>query len=546
MSNGIQKFLEEKKLEDERKARETRIKLAEKVARRSGKEQRKIDKSLKVIKSSKKFHSGDAALDENTLQSEQPDEDDYGYTSATSDIMHKKLMEKYHTLPEEKKFSSGLGSHKAMTKEEMQRTKERVKNSFNTIEDVNKQVSQQRSTQSKHKHDRDIRNGAGSSSSALPGPSLDKKVVNKPRPKLKAAPIVDFQQLLKLAEQKQHEDITIEMPVKKEPERLLTLKEKRELEEVEAARRAKMKLKLNAIPRLGAASKNDKNNNESSSKAPPANGNAPSKTSISRQAPEKFKKPLQPTTSRAGTSQSKLRDALQKPSSSTSSSKAAPPSKISQTSAKSKEVFPKNNDSSTKGQSSTSQYGGSKPSSSSEAVRSRDFPPKDLLRTREFPPKDLIKSRPLPSKGPSRPFPPKDLKVSKQQKESRKRKLRIDEVVVFHQRQTTVSLTLFKSLTFVGRIIEDEESDYDSEMDDFIDDDEGEADYSSEIQKMFGYDKSRYRDEEFDDREMESDFRTVMREEFISKKLGLLEDLEDMKMEAEEKKRKEMRKKRKL
>lgn len=45
---------------------------------------------------------------------------------------------------------------------------------------------------------------------------------------------------------------------------------------------------------------------------------------------------------------------------------------------------------------------------------------------------------------------------------------------------------------------------------------------------------------------MESDYRTVMREEFISKKMGILEDLEDMKMEAEEKKRKEMRKKRKL
>lgn len=45
---------------------------------------------------------------------------------------------------------------------------------------------------------------------------------------------------------------------------------------------------------------------------------------------------------------------------------------------------------------------------------------------------------------------------------------------------------------------------------------------------------------------MESDYRTVMREEFISKKLGLMEDLEDMKMEAEEKKLKDMRKKRKL
>lgn len=41
-----------------------------------------------------------------------------------------------------------------------------------------------------------------------------------------------------------------------------------------------------------------------------------------------------------------------------------------------------------------------------------------------------------------------------------------------------------------GRI-EDEESDYDSEMDDFIDDGDCEQDYSSEIRKIFGYDKSR-------------------------------------------------------
>lgn len=42
---------------------------------------------------------------------------------------------------------------------------------------------------------------------------------------------------------------------------------------------------------------------------------------------------------------------------------------------------------------------------------------------------------------------------------------------------------------------------------------------------------------------MESDYRTVMKEEFISKKLGLMEDLEDMRMEAEEKRRKELSKK---
>lgn len=45
---------------------------------------------------------------------------------------------------------------------------------------------------------------------------------------------------------------------------------------------------------------------------------------------------------------------------------------------------------------------------------------------------------------------------------------------------------------------------------------------------------------------MESNFATVMKEEFISKKIGLMEDLEDMKQEALEKKRKEKIKKRRL
>lgn len=44
---------------------------------------------------------------------------------------------------------------------------------------------------------------------------------------------------------------------------------------------------------------------------------------------------------------------------------------------------------------------------------------------------------------------------------------------------------------------------------------------------------------------MESDFRTVMREEYISKKIGIMEDLEDMRKEAEEIKMKEMKMKRK-
>lgn len=115
---------------------------------------------------------------------------------------------------------------------------------------------------------------------------------------------------------------------------------------------------------------------------------------------------------------------------------------------------------------------------------------------------------------------------------------------------------------FSGRIVDSDESEYDSELDDFIDDGPDETDnYSKYIQDIFGYDKNRYRDEDIDDREMESTFAQQMREEFVSKKIGMLimkkmyfknlylrmfhlsytglmEDLEDMRQEALEKQRK--------
>lgn len=60
-------------------------------------------------------------------------------------------------------------------------------------------------------------------------------------------------------------------------------------------------------------------------------------------------------------------------------------------------------------------------------------------------------------------------------------------------------------------------------MDDFIDDGplEDPSAVSSLIRDIFGYDKSRYRDEDFDDRQMESSFAQQMREEFVSKKIGM-------------------------
>lgn len=44
----------------------------------------------------------------------------------------------------------------------------------------------------------------------------------------------------------------------------------------------------------------------------------------------------------------------------------------------------------------------------------------------------------------------------------------------------------------IGLRIEDDDSEYDSEMDDFIDDGDEEEDVSSHIRDIFGYDKQKY------------------------------------------------------
>lgn len=436
LSAGIQKFLEDKKREDDEKAEQARRKKQELVARRDPKEQRKIEKSLKVIKSSKKYFSGDRALDENnTLESEQPDEDDYGYTSTISDHFHKKLMEKYQKLPEDKKFANS-GKHKAMSKEEIQSTKDRVKNALASKDDEHqpqhfKQGRQERLSKIKSEKNKIFGPGNAALKAALPE---HKKHEIKPKPKLKAAPIVDFQELLKLAAKKQHEEIIIDVPTKKEPERLLTSKEKREQEELEAARRAKMKPnripKLGANPKVGDTSKHDKNNNESSMRKPaaPASMSNGVTKSLQRQPlnnSEKLKRPAPPTSS------SKLRDALQpkqngipKPSQLNhkvpSSSKAGTSSSSTM---KSRETPSK---SLTNGQRPAIPAASSKMrpgTSAKEPERTRVFPPKDLLRSREFPPRDLNKSREFPPKDMmrSREFPPRDPKRLKQPLTANKR-----------------------------------------------------------------------------------------------------------------------------
>ncbi|XP_043938786.1 protein SPT2 homolog [Protopterus annectens] len=95
----------------------------------------------------------------------------------------------------------------------------------------------------------------------------------------------------------------------------------------------------------------------------------------------------------------------------------------------------------------------------------------------------------------------------------------------------------------------DEEDEYDSEMDDFIDDEgEPQEEISRHIREIFGYDRNRYKDEsDYALKYMETSFREQQKEEARSLRLGILEDQEEIRREEEELKRKAMKaKKRKL
>ncbi|KAK8738597.1 hypothetical protein OTU49_003957 [Cherax quadricarinatus] len=160
-----------------------------------------------------------------------------------------------------------------------------------------------------------------------------------------------------------------------------------------------------------------------------------------------------------------------------------------------------------------------------QTSNNKDFIPKETkpLKPKVVPPRDL----------PSRDVPPKEMKPSKLQKIPPKSKVRDVPPPSAPKRPTYNPTPKMR--------IESDSEEYDSEMDDFIDDGDQEVDFSSEIRRMFGYDRRKYQDDDDDCDDMEASFSQVQKEERISAKIGLKEDLEDIQREEEEKKRKMMR-----
>lgn len=234
LSSGIKRFLEKQKLEEEQKIRanENKLKL---LARRDPKEQKQTEKTLKVIKSTQKFFTGDEEIDKNTkLTMERNITEDYGFENKSSEAIYLRLMKQYNMMPVEDKFEKFINPKKS-------------KNTANIKVTV------------KNKDENNIKTGQRQNVSKFMGENItnSSKITASSssfKPKKCTTPPIDFKQLLKLAELKQYKDIVIELPSKKEPERLLTNKEKRELEEIEALRKARIKENA-AIYKLGVIQK---------------------------------------------------------------------------------------------------------------------------------------------------------------------------------------------------------------------------------------------------------------------------------------------------
>ncbi|KAL0967847.1 hypothetical protein UPYG_G00258130 [Umbra pygmaea] len=86
----------------------------------------------------------------------------------------------------------------------------------------------------------------------------------------------------------------------------------------------------------------------------------------------------------------------------------------------------------------------------------------------------------------------------------------------------------------------EEEEEYDSEMEDFIDDEgEPQDEISKHIREIFGYDRTKYKEEsDYALKFMESSWRDQQKEEARSLRLGIKEDEDEMRLEEEEMKRK--------
>ncbi|XP_055841278.1 protein SPT2 homolog [Episyrphus balteatus] len=570
LSHNIQKFLAKKEQEERERQRLEKQKLDQLMALRDEKSKNKIKKMLKVTKSANKSVLDDAVDMDHTAVTreggEQPDQDDYGYVSNEANAFYQKYIEKVKDVKEDKQFAPS----RPATRTDLNSTKDRVKAAIEReILERNMPHTRVRTSTAAPKLASALMTTGSLRKKDLYDPEAEREMEEKKKReeeqqrraknKKPPPPVMDFQALLKLAEKKQFEPVVVEVePKKKEPERLLTKKERKEQEErqkfMEERERRKKEMEKGggkssaaAPPKAPERQKMEPNGRipklNQSAAAPKAPSSSSTASSSSKSVDTKsatFKKPLNPVSASSSSSQKSSHPSSKmssSPAASKSTSSSArpltnggtsssskdkpsqkaypPPSKLSSSSSSSSKP-----NSAASSKSALSQNGGT---SSKSALSQNGGKGSYNGPTREFPPKDVkARTQQAPAQT-TRQFPPSDVRRSNKPPERKP--------------QQPVKRRIYD---------DDDEDEYDSDLDDFIDDGPDGEDYSQHIKAIFGYDKSRYRDIDEDDSGMESTFAQQMREEYVSKKIGLMEDLEDMRQEAEDKKRKASMKRKKV
>jgi len=556
---NVRKFLEKKEAEERAKKIADKEKLKNLQELRDDRSKNKIAKHLKVTKSANKAVISEAINERDTSVTmtgrAQCDEDDYGFCSNTSNSIYEKLMGKYDTIPDDPMAKFSKAKPKAPV--DIARAKERMKEALKKQEEEETapRTRKRKSGGSRENYDDDTginytrtrddrdfnrHDSAGKNEEKTKSQREKEKEQNiRKRKELakKAPKPMDFTSLLQMANTVKDKPVTVQK--KKEikefdvGDRPMTKRQKEEwIRENEAKLRREGKLppkevpgripKLNNNSSSSSSSKdNDRHNSSSKSATPPLKSATPPPAQKVRRpepgpslhpavlktmkkppvAPEpSYKKPASDNYSR--NKEADRRDYERRKNGSSSSSSHSgrddKADKIKEEKRRLEELQREKDEENRKLKEKIKAMEAQLAKSSSKTSDSRSKSSSNGKRS--F---NEVEARRFPGE-----------KVRKEEKRSKDKSRKANRI--------------------------ESESEYDSEMDDFIDDGDAGFDISKEIRNIFGYDRNRYRDEpDFDDRSMENNkYSSIMQEEVRSAKIGRMEDLEDMRREEMEKKRK--------
>jgi len=549
---NVQKFLQQKEAEEKRKRIEEKLKLQNLNELRTDRAKNKIAKHLKVTKSANKAVLDEAVDRKNTAATlsgrRQCDEDDYGFESKASASIYEKLMSKYEADPDDpmKKFNKS----KPKELKDLQGAKDRVRQALRKEEEDPPIPGKRRRKRKDGTADKDdgfiddsIR-GASKYVSNYERKEEDKKSLDRKRREeearkkrlqnaRKAPPPVDFQSLLKMANEKKDIPVKVDKKVKvKDSEfgdRPMTKQEKQDFmrdNEARLRREGKWKEKtpppkIEKIERKPEKSLPEEKPRYEKPKPRPEPGPMfHSAVKKSMPPPEKRKEEAE----RSAYEREKREMEMKMKELERRKDEMEKKHKMAEYNERKRQEYEKKRE---------------------EQMR-RELKEKQDRRKMESEKKELNDMQ------------SKYKEMQRQMKEMEDRMK--GGAGGSSGRGEKRDINSVQARTFIGekrrpepkkrkdddgykrRIESDSEEDYDSEMDDFIDDTDSRVDISAEIRNIFGYDKRRYKDEDFDDRSMENNkFSSIMMEEARSARIGRMEDLEDMRREEEDLKRKKKR-----